>query len=96
METAQGANMNLMLMGMLAIFVVFMIFSSRGQKKREVEKQKQIAALNKGAAVVLIGGIVGTVAGFKDNMIEVKISENTKITVLRSGIVSILDQGETK
>ncbi len=95
MDTAaNGGNMNLILMGMLALFMVFMIFSTRSQKKREEEKQKQISALEKGDRVVILGGIIGTVAGFKDNTIEVKISENTKITVLRSGIVAILSKGE--
>lgn len=93
---AQGANMNFILMGMLAIFIVFMLFSSRTQKKREIEKQKQISALNKGDMVVIFGGLVGTVAGFKDNMIEVKISENNKVTVLRSGIITILGKGDSK
>ena len=36
-----------------------------------------------------MGGIVGTVAGFNDQIIEVKVSENTKFSVLPSGIVSV-------
>jgi len=90
--------MNLIIMGMLVIFIVYMIFSVRGQKKKDEEKQKQISALEKGDRVVITGGIIGVVAGFKEDSIEVKISENTKITVLRSGVAAILgkEKGETK
>ena len=71
---------------LLAMFVFF-LFTGRGQKKREMERQAKVNALQKGDGVILPGGIVGTVAGFKDNAIEVKIAENVKITVLKSGIV---------
>jgi len=89
---------------MLAIFVfliVMIISSSRSQKKRDAEHKKQINALEKGDKVVLIGGIIGTIVGFNQEILEVKISENTKISVLPSGIVSVikgntLPQGENK
>ena len=84
---AQAGSGNLIFMLMIIVFMIFIIWSGRGQKKREAERQAQVAALQKGDSVVLPGGIVGTVAGFKDNALEVKIAENVKITVLKSGIV---------
>ena len=75
---------------MIVIFMIIIIWSGRGQKKREAERQAKVDALQKGDSVILPGGIVGTVAGFKDNSLEVKIAENVKITVLKSGIVGVL------
>ena len=87
---AQGGGGNLLFMFLLFAAIIFIMMSGRGQKKREQERQAKIAALQKGDQVVIPGGIVGTVAGFKDNAIEVKIAENVKITVLKSGIVGFI------
>lgn len=87
---AQGGGGNLLFMFLLFAAIIFIMMSGRGQKKREQERQAKIAALQKGDQVVIPGGIVGTVAGFKDNAIEVKIAENVKITVLKSGIVGVI------
>ena len=89
------------MLAIIVFFIVMIMMSSRGQKKREAEHQKQVRALQKGDKVVLIGGIIGTVVGFNKEILEVKVSENTKISVLPSGIVSVikgnaLQQGEKK
>ena len=63
-------------------------FSARPfPKKREQELMTKVNALQKGDQVIIPGGIIGTVAGFKDNAIEVKIAENVKLTVLKTAIV---------
>ena len=87
---AQGGGANLFLMLFFAAAIIFMLMSGRGQKKREEERQAKIAALQKGDQVVIPGGIIGTVVGFKDNTLEVKIAENVKITILKSGIVGFI------
>ncbi|MBQ7908869.1 MAG: preprotein translocase subunit YajC [Elusimicrobiaceae bacterium] len=84
---AQGGGSGIFMFLILLAMFVFFLFTGRGQKKREMERQAKVNALQKGDGVILPGGIVGTVAGFKDNAIEVKIAENVKITVLKSGIV---------
>ena len=87
---AAAAGINIPAIGIA--FIVFMVvsffFSNKSAKKRETEQKKMISALQKGDKVVLLGGIVGTVAGFNDNLIEIKLSESSKISVLPSGIVS--------
>jgi len=99
---AQGGGSGIFMFLILLAMFVFFLFTGRGQKKREMERQAKVNALQKGDGVILPGGIVGTVAGFKDNAIEVKIAENVKITVLKSGIVgfttdiSTVNQGGAK
>ena len=88
---AQAGSGNLILMFMIIVFIIIIMWSGRGQKKREAERQAKVDALQKGDGVILPGGIVGTVAGFKDNAVEVKVAENVKITVLKSGIVGFLN-----
>ncbi len=87
---AQGGGANLFLMLILAFFIIMMFWTGRGQKKREQERLAKLEALQKGDQVVISGGIVGTVVGFKDNALEVKLADNVKITVLKSGVVGFL------
>ena len=70
-----------------ALIVVMVWLPARTQKKQEQERMAKVNALQKGDCVVLASGIVGTVAGFKDNAIEVKVAENMKLTVLKTAIV---------
>jgi preprotein translocase subunit YajC len=82
-------NMNAIIVALLVFMLVSFFFSSKGTKKREAERKKIIDGLQKGDKVILLGGIVGTVAGFNDNLIEVRVSESSKLSVLPSGIVSV-------
>ena len=89
------------MLAIMVFFIVMIMLSSRSQKKRDAEHNKQISALQKGDRVVLLGGIIGTVVGFNQEILEVKVSENTKLSVLPSGIVTVLkgntlQQGDKK
>ena len=57
-------------------------------------KLKTLTQGQKGDKVILIGGVIGTIVGFKDNLFEIKISENTKITVLENGIVDVFKDNQ--
>ena len=92
--TAQGNGMIFWLL-MLAFAFVVVFMPARAQKKREQELMAKVNALQKGDRVIIPGGIVGTVAGFKDNAIEVKIAESVKLTVLKTAIVGIVKDLQT-
>ena len=69
-----------------------MLWSGRGQKKRDQERLAKVEALQKGDKIIIPGGIIGTVDGFKDNTLEVKIAENVKITVLKTAVVGFVNE----
>jgi preprotein translocase subunit YajC len=88
-----GANpfsMLLPIVGMLAIFYFLLI---RPQQKRQKEMQKMIEALRKGDKVVTASGIVGTVAGLRDDMIVLQIADNVKIEMLKSAVTGVTQRG---
>jgi len=85
---AQGPNLLDMLPLLLAFFAIFYFLIVRPQKKQEKEHQNMLSKLDKGDQVIVAGGFLGTIAGFKENNLEVKLADNVKVTVLRSAVVS--------
>ena len=88
--TAQSGGMLVWLLLMAVMFVVLILLPARSQKKREQELAAKVNALQKGDQVIIPGGIVGTVAGFKDNLLEIKLAESVKIHVLKTAIVGLV------
>jgi preprotein translocase subunit YajC len=78
--------MTLIFLGLLLVFMYFILF--RGPKKREQEHRKMIQSLKKNDKVRTIGGIIGVIVDVKDDEITLKVDEstNTKIKVLPSAI----------
>ena len=75
---------------MLAFAFVVIFLPARSQKKREQELKAKVDALQKGDQIILANGIIGTVVGFKDEALEVKVAENVKLTVLKSAVAGFL------
>lgn len=88
--TAQGGGMFFWFI-LLAFAFIVIFLPARSQKKREQELMSKVNALKKGDQIIIPGGIIGTVAGFKDNALEVKVAENVKLTVLKTAVVGLLN-----
>ena len=76
----------------LGIMYLLMI---RPQAKRQKEKQKMLEALKKGDRIVTIGGIHGTVSGFKGKdkkAVIIKIDNSTSMTLNRSAVAGLTDK----
>ena len=79
----------------ILILVIMYFLMIRPQAKRQKEKQKMLTALKKGDAVVTIGGIHGTISGFKnkeEKIASLKIDKNTTISINRSAISGLVNQ----
>jgi preprotein translocase subunit YajC len=74
------------IMLMVMIFAVFYFIVLMPAKKQQKRKEAMIAALKKGDRVVTSGGIHGTVAAVEDQVVLLKVAENTKIRVTKSAI----------
>jgi len=79
--------------------VVFMILTSRSQRRREERDRNQMfAKLSKNDRVVTIGGIKGTILAVRDKEVVLKVDEttNTKMTFIKSAIQRLdTDEPET-
>jgi preprotein translocase subunit YajC len=79
-------SMLLPLLGMLAIFYFLLI---RPQQKRQKEMQKMISAIKKGDKVVTASGLIGSVAGLRDDIVIVKLADNVKVEMLKNAITAV-------
>jgi preprotein translocase subunit YajC len=91
---ARGPSQLPLLFVILATFVIFYFILIRPQQKKQKELQKMIEALKKGDRVLTTGGIFGTVVGVKDNILVLKIDENTKIEMVKNSVASVVKKAE--
>ena len=83
---------------LILIFVIFYFFLIRPQQKKVKEHKLMVENLKRGDSVITSGGIVGTIERVIDNdKVEVSISENVKVEVIKStGIQSLVNNSEPK
>ena len=77
----------LVLFGIL--FVVMWLFVFGPQRKKEKHRRQMLEALTKGAKVVTIGGIHGTILDVTADAVVLDIGENTKMLFSRGAIARI-------
>ena len=89
-QTAQGSGL-LSFLPFLLIMVILYFFMLRPQAKKQKDKELMIANLSKGDKVITIGGIVGTISGFKEKgkLVTVKVGSNTTLTFNKSSIAGL-------
>ena len=82
---------------LILIFVIFYFFLIRPQQKRVKEHKQMVVALKRGDEVVTSGGIVGRVEKVhNDDKIDLQISENVTVKVVKSTVQSLLNKSDTK
>jgi len=76
------------------IMAVIYFLMIRPQSKRQKEKQKMLSDLKKGDHVITIGGIHGTISGFKNSgkVVLLKLDKNTSLTFNRTAIVGLREK----
>tara|TARA_B100000029_G_C17281945_1_gene853735 strand:- start:503 stop:787 length:285 start_codon:yes stop_codon:yes gene_type:complete len=82
---------------LILIFVIFYFFLIRPQQKKIKEHKLMVTSLKRGDEVVTSGGIIGRVERvLDDDKVDISISENVKVQVVKSTIQSLLTKTQTK
>ena len=82
---------------LILIFVIFYFFLIRPQQKKVKEHKVMVSALKRGDEVITSGGIVGKVEKvYEDDKIDLSISENVSVKIVKSTIQSLLKEPTTK
>ena len=82
---------------LILIFVIFYFFLIRPQQKRVKDHKAMVESLKRGDEVITSGGIIGVVDRvMEDDRIEVLISNDIKVQIIKSTITSLLKKEEIK
>ena len=84
-QTPSGISAFLPLVIILAIFYLIVFLPAR---RRQKKLQDMIDHLKAGDKVVTSGGIYGTIVGFKDDRIQLRVAENVKIELSRNAVTA--------
>ena len=82
---------------LILIFVIFYFFLIRPQQKKIKEHKLMVASLKRGDEVITSGGIVGKIEKVQeDDKIDLQISENVSVKVVKSTIQGLVTSSNTK
>ena len=76
------------------LFALFWLFLIRPQRRRQVEQQRMLAAIEVGDEIVTAGGIYGAVVALEDDEVRVEIAPGTQVRVARRAIAAVLEDDE--
>lgn len=85
-----------LLIPMLLMLVIFYFFLIRPQSTRAKEHRDRMNSVRRGDTVVTSGGMVGRVTKVSDasDEIEVELSENLKVRIIKSTLLDVRSKGE--
>ncbi len=79
----------------ILIFVIMYFLLIRPQQKKIKEHKNMVDNLRRGDQVLTQGGILGKITKVKDGEeIEVELTKDVKVSVIRSTIVNVLSKTE--
>ena len=82
---------------LILIFIIFYFFLIRPQQKRVKDHKSMVETLKRGDEIITSGGIIGIVDRvLEDDRIEVTISGDIKVQIIKSTITSLLKKEITK
>ena len=82
---------------LILIFLIFYFFLIRPQQKRIKDHKLMVGDLKRGDEVVTSGGIVGKIEKvYDDDKIDLLISENVTVKVVKSTIQSLIKDQKIK
>ena len=85
-QAPAGGNPLTTFMPLILIFGVFWLLVIRPQSKKAKQHQAMLTELKKGDDVVTQGGIIGKIAGIKDNELTLQVQEGVRLRVTRASV----------
>ena len=89
---AQGGNPILGFLPLILIIFIMYFLMIRPQAKGQKEHKVMLDNLEKGDRILTSGGILGTVAGIKENesILIVKIADNVKVEMNKGSVAQVI------
>ncbi len=77
---------------MLIMFAIIYFLMIRPEQKKQKERQSMMSSLQKGDKVLTIGGLHGQITNVKDNVVMVRIADNTVVEVAKTAVSSVINR----
>ena len=90
LQTGTGSVWPMQLLLFAVIFGIFYFIVFRPMRKRQRETEAMRRSLERGKQVITNGGIYGTIMAIHDEKIVLRVNENTRITVAKSAVASVV------
>ena len=82
---------------LILIFIIFYFFLIRPQQKRVKDHKAMVESLKRGDEVITSGGIIGVVDRvMEDDRVEVILTDNVKVQIIKSTVTSLLKKEAKK
>ncbi len=94
---ASGGSLSFLL-PLLLLFGLFYVFLILPQQRQEKKRREMLASLKRGDRVVTTGGIIGTIVKIDNNIVTLRVSQNTNIKIEKEAVRGVLtaDNSEEK
>ena len=93
-SAAGGGSLLDMIFPLVMVFAIMYFMILRPQQKRQKEHKAMLAAVRSGDTVVTQGGLIGKVAKVGEDELEVDLSKDTRVNVVKSMIISVRSKSE--
>lgn len=70
----------------ILMIVIFYFLLYRPQRKEQKKRADMLESLKKGDRIVTSGGLYGTITGFSDKKLSIKIADKVEVDIARSAI----------
>jgi len=94
LQQSTQSNAIVSLLPFLVILVIFYFLLIRPGQTRQKKLQQMIDNLKMGDKIVTNNGIYGTIMGFKNDRIQVRVAENVKIEMSRNAVSALQNPEE--
>lgn len=68
------------------MIVIFYFLLYRPQKNEQKKRANMLESLKKGDRIVTNGGLFGTITGFTDKKITIKVAEKVEVDIARNAV----------
>ena len=69
--------------------VIFYFLLYRPQQKEQKKRAEMLDSLKKGDRIITSGGLYGTITGFTDKKITIKIAERVEVDITRAAVAGM-------
>lgn len=89
----QGGSSFFAFLPFILIFVIIYFLMIRPQSRKQKETKLMIESLAKGDKVITIGGLIGSIVGFRDNdgIVILKVADNVKLEVTKTAVAKKIE-----